>query len=103
MMLKDPALNTFLNSKEFDIMLLNVANDDVISFKNNNGWLSNHPLTTMLFSETEKTWNQIKDTYETSFKELVFGKFPSANEIMNTLKVVAKRLKTIEWTLEIEK
>ena len=57
----------------------------------------------LLFSETENTWNQIKDTYETSFKELVFGEFPSENEIMNTLKVVAERLKTIEWNIEMEK
>jgi len=103
MMLKDDELNSFFNSKEFDIMFLKVANDDVISFKNNNDWLSNHPTTTILFSDTEKTWNQIKDTYETSFKELVFGEFPSENEIMNTMKRVAERLKTIEWNIETEK
>ncbi len=103
MMLKDDELKSFFNSKEFDVMLLKVANDDVISFKNNNSWLSNHPINTILFSETESTWNQIKDTYETSFKELVFGEFPSENEIMNTLKVVAERLKTIEWNIETEK
>jgi hypothetical protein len=103
MMLKDSELNSFFNSKEFDVMLLKVANDDVISFKNNNKWLSNHPTTTILFSETENTWNHIKDTYETNFKELVFGEFPSENEIMNTLKIVAERLKTIEWNIETEK
>jgi len=103
MMLKDAELNSFFNSKEFDVMLIKVANDDVISFKNNNKWLSNHPTTAILFSETENTWNQIKDTYETRFKELVFGEFPSENEIMNTLKIVAERLKTIEWNIETEK
>jgi hypothetical protein len=103
MMLKDTDLNTFFNSKEFDILLLKVANDDVISFKNNNGWLSNHPITAILFSDTENTWSQIKNTYENSFKELVFGEFPAENEIMNTLKVVSERLKTIEWDIEIEK
>ena len=103
MVLKDAELNSFFNSKEFDVMLLKVANDDVISFKNNNKWLSNHPINTILFSETENTWNQIKDTYETSFKELVFGEFPSENEIMNTLKVVAERLKTIEWNIKTKK
>lgn len=103
MMLKDEKLNAFFNSKEFDKMLLKVANDDVISFKNNNKWLSNHPAQAVLFSETENTWNQIKETYETSFKELVFGEFPSGNEIMNTLIVVSERLKTIEWNIETEK
>jgi len=102
MMLKDDELKSFFNSKEFDVMLLKVANDDVISFKNNNSWLSNHPINTILFSETENTWNQVKDTYETSFKELVFGEFPSENKIMKTLKVVAERLKKIKWNIETE-
>jgi len=102
MMLKDDELKSFFNSKEFDVMLLKVAKDDVISFKNNNSWLSNHPINTILFSETENTWNQVKDTYETSFKELVFGEFPSENKIMKTLKVVAERLKKIKWNIETE-
>ena len=103
MMLKDTELNSFFNSTEFDSMLLKIANDDVLSFKNNNKWLSNHPITTILFSDTENVWNQIKGTYETSFKELVFGEFPKGNEIMNTLIAVANRLKTIEWNIETEK
>lgn len=103
MMLKDDELNSFFNSTAFDVMLLKVANDDVQSFKNNNNWLSNHPITAILFSDTENTWNQIKDIYETRFKELVFGEFPSENEIMNTIKVIAKRLKTVVWNIETEK
>lgn len=103
MMLKNAELNSFLNSAEFDIMLLKVANDDVLSFKNNNKWLSNHPMTAILFSDTKNIWNQINVTYETSFKELVFGEFPSENEILNSLLEVAKRLKTIVWNIETEK
>jgi hypothetical protein len=100
MILKDAELNSFFNSTEFDVMLLKVANDDVQSFKNNNEWLSNHPSTTILFSDTENIWNKIKDTYETSFKELVFGDFPSENEILNTLKIVTERSRTIEWYIK---
>ena len=103
MMLKDTELNSFFNSTEFDSMLLKVANDDVLSFKNNNKWLSNHPITTILFSDTENVWNQIKSAYETSFKELIFGEFPNEKEIMNTLIAVANRLKKIEWNIETEK
>ena len=101
MMLKDVELNSFLNSTVFDTLLLKVANDDVLSFKNNNEWLSNHPITTILFSDTKNTWNQIKGTYETSFKELVFGEFPKEEEILNTLIVLANRLKTIEWDIKL--
>lgn len=81
-------------------MLLKVANDDVLSFKNNNKWLSNHPMTAILFSDTEHTWNQIKNTYSSSFKELVFGEFPAENEISDTLVSLANRLKTIKWNIE---
>lgn len=101
MMLKDAELNSFFNSKEFGLMLLNVANEDVLSFKNNNDWLSNHPYNTILFSDTENTWNQMKDTYENNFKDLVFGKTPTQEDILNTLKIVATRLKPIEWKIII--
>jgi len=84
MMLKDTELNSFFYSTEFHTMILKVANDDVLSFKNNNKWLSNHPKTTILFSDTENVWNQIKGTYETNFKELVFGEFPNEKEIRVT-------------------
>jgi hypothetical protein len=102
MLLKEAELITFFNSSELDEMLLKVANDDVISFKNNNKWLSNHPTTAILFSDTESTWGQIAATYETSFKELVFGEFPTGSEIMNTLKIIAERLKTIEWNIDTD-
>ncbi len=103
MIIKDAELNSFFNSTEFDVMLLKVANDDVQSFKNNNEWLSNHPSTTILFSDTENIWNKIKDTYETSFKELVFGEFPEEKEILNSLISLSNRLNKIEWNIVIEK
>ncbi len=103
MILKNTDLNSFFNSTKFDSMLLKVANDDVLSFKNNNKWLSNHPKTTILFSDTKNVWNQIKNTYETSFKELVFGEFPEEKEILNTLTTVVSRLNKIEWNIVIEK
>lgn len=103
MMLKDTELNSFFNSSEFNSMLLKVANDDVLSFKSNNKWLSNHPKTTILFSDTKNVWNQIKNTYETSFKELVFGEFPKEQEILKTLISLSNRLNKIVWDIETEK
>ncbi|MCF6239053.1 MAG: nucleotidyl transferase AbiEii/AbiGii toxin family protein, partial [Candidatus Marinimicrobia bacterium] len=63
------------NSTKFDSMLLKVANDDVLSFKNNNKWLSNHPMTTILFSDTKNTWNQT---------QLIAISTPSAKEVVVT-------------------
>lgn len=98
--LKDKDINSFFQSTEFKTMLLRVANDDIVSFKNNNHWLANHPTTVILFSETENTWEKIKQVYTNRFNELVFGELPGETEILSTLKTVANRLRTVEWNIE---
>ncbi|QQS30034.1 MAG: nucleotidyl transferase AbiEii/AbiGii toxin family protein [Sphingobacteriales bacterium] len=100
LMLKDNNLNAFFQSEAFDSMLLRVANDDIVSFKNNNEWLAGHPSTAIIFSKTADTWNKIKTVYTGSFSELVFGELPAETEIMDTLTTIADRLKTIEWNIK---
>lgn len=101
LMLKDENLKSFFQSDEFETMLLRVANDDIASFKNNNGWLANHPVTTIIFSDTEDTWNKIKDVYTRSFNELVFGELPPETDILKTLTTIADRLKPIVWNIKL--
>lgn len=101
LMLKDDNLNSFFQSSEFETMLLLVANDDITSFKNNNGWLANHPTTAIIFSDTLDTWNKIKNAYTSSFSELVFGELPNETEIQKTLTTVANRLKSIKWNIKL--
>jgi len=100
LMLKDKNLKSFFQSYEFENMLLRVANDDVVSFKNNNEWLANHPNTAIIFSNTAETWNKIKPAYTGSFRELVFGKLPDETDILKTLTTVAGRLKPIKWNVK---
>jgi len=80
-------------------MLLRVANDDIVSFKNNNEWLANHPSKAIIFSKTADTWNKIKDVYKGSFSELVFGELPDEKEILKTLTNISDRLKNVEWNI----
>lgn len=101
LMLKDQGLNNFFNSDEFEPMVLRVGNDDVESFKNNNKWLSNHPSNSIIFSETEDTWNKIRSVYENSFSELVFGELPNEMEIVNTLMEVSNKLKSVKWDIKL--
>ena len=103
MMLKNDELNTFFNSKEFTEMLILVANDDVLSFKNNNSWLLNHPTSAVLFADPVDTWVKIQNVYLTSFKDLVFGEFPTEKEILDSLINIAKRLKSIEWKIDLKR
>lgn len=100
LMLKDKDLKSFFHSSEFETMLLQVANDDMISFKNNNQWLSNHPASVILFSDTISTWNKIKNVYATTFRELVFGELPNEVEVLNSLIAVANKLADIEWNIK---
>ena len=79
-------------------MLIKVGKDDIISFKNNNGWLSNHPSMEIIFLDPEATWFKIKNTYA-NFKEMVTGTLPLEKDMINTLKTIADQLKTIRWKL----
>lgn len=92
----------FLQSSDFDTMLLKVARDDVVSFKNNNRWLAHHPKDALIFRETETVWNEIKATYNSDFRNLVYGDFPDDAGVLETLKAIAKRLFSIVWIIEID-
>ena len=96
-MLEDEKMFIFFNSPDFDNILTKVGDDDVISFKNNNGWLSDHPSTAIIFANPDETWQQIKTEYFTTFKGLVTGNLPSESQLIHTLKTVAKRLAGVEW------
>ncbi len=100
LILKEENLKSFFESDEFETMLLQVANDDIASFKNNNKWLANHPTTAIIFSDTADTWNKIKSTYTGNFSELVFDKLPDEMEILKSLTTIADRLKPIEWNIK---
>jgi len=99
--LENRAFNKFFQSNEFERLILKVANDDIISFKNNNDWLKNHPKTAIIFSDTQNVWLKIKTTYFTTFKELVYGALPSEKDILKTLKTISKRLENIEWKIKM--
>ncbi len=99
-LLKNKSITTFFNSIDFDRMLQKVGNDDVFSFKSNNEWLKEHPASALIFHKPESTWEQLKNTYNGNFKELVYGKFPVELEILETIKIVAERLTMIDWKIE---
>lgn len=102
-LLQQDEYNAFFQSPEFDEMLLKVASDDVISFKNNNQWLAHHPKDALLFNDTENVWNVLKGVYNGDFRNLVYGSFPDDTSVLDTLKKIKERLSKIDWTVEIEK
>ena len=100
-LLKQKELFNFFHSIEFEKMLLIVANDDVASFKNNNDWLNNHPADALIFGELDLVWNDLKGTYNSSFRNLVYGDLPNEKAVFATLKAVKERLVLITWNIEI--
>ena len=94
-------INSFFHSKDFDMMLLKVANDDVKSYKNNNLWLQFHPSKALIFADTETVWKSLKESYNGSFRNLVFGDFPKDKEILVTLLKIRDRLLMVEWNVNL--
>lgn len=101
-LLKQDEFLEFFHSRAFDEMLIKVANDDVVSFKNNNQWLIHHPNEALVFKDLEKVWNTISTSYSNDFKDLVYGDLPNQDDVLNTLKMIQSRLKGISWTVKIE-
>lgn len=93
-------VRTFFNSNDFESMLLRVSADDIVSFKNNNEWLANHPSKAIIFSDTKNTWNQIRYTYFTTFADLVYGDLPTEIQMLDTLDIVGQKLTTINWVIK---
>ena len=99
LMISAGSIKSFFESAEFDKMLVKVGKDDFISYKNNNAWLKNHPCTALIFEDPKTTWNRIKSTYRTIFKDLVIGKLPNEDALVDTLKKITKRMKHIRWEI----
>jgi hypothetical protein len=91
----------FFQSSNFEQMLLKVANDDVVSFKNNNKWLNHHPKEAIIFKDLDRVWGEMKGTYNNEFKNLVYGEFPKEHDVLETIKVINKKISTISWNIRI--
>jgi hypothetical protein len=44
----------------------------------------------------------LKPTYETDFKNLVYGNFPGEKELLKTLEMIKKRLLSVDWKIKID-
>ena len=90
----------FFDSEDFEEMLLRVASDDLVSFKNSNKWLIHHPSDAIIFKELGKVWIELKTSYESEFRNLVYGDLPTELELFNTLEKIKERLLSITWTIQ---
>jgi hypothetical protein len=102
-LLQQEEFKTFIESEEFEEMLLKVANDDVSSFKNNNHWLAHHPNDSLFFKSLDEIWeSELKDIYLNEFKNLVYGELPEENKVLESLKKLKEIMSKIDWKINLE-
>jgi len=94
-------IQEFFSTSDFDMMLKTVAEDDVIGYKNNNQWLRKQPSEAMIFKNPEGVWEQLRNTYNTNFKNLVYGELPNEIDILKAIQKVSKRLESIKWNIKV--
>ena len=99
-LLKNENIREFFTTKDFDKLLLKVANDDILSFKSDNEWLQNHPTQAMIFKESKEVWSKLKTTYFSTFSKLIYGELPNDKEILETLNTIKERMENINWKIE---
>ncbi len=99
-MLKDEEIRQFLKSSDFEKMLIKVGQDDLVSYKNHNEWIPEHPKTALIFAKPQETWANLSSEYQSRFKDLIIGELPDEQELIETLNIVADRLKTVNWIIK---
>jgi hypothetical protein len=99
-LLKQKEFSDFLASKDFESMILKVAQDDILSFRNNNLWLHYHPNNSIFFKDLESIWPQLRTVFNGEFRNLVFGEFPDDKNVYNTLNKIKSRLSKIKWKMD---
>lgn len=98
-LLKEDRISSFLYSKDFEVMLVQVGKDDDKAIPNDKEWLLKHPSDSLFFSKTEEVWKTIGKTYNSSFKELLIGKLPNENNVLKSLLSIGNRMKSIKWSV----
>lgn len=99
MILSNGSIASFFESTGFSDMMQKVGKDDFISYRNDNEWLKSHPCDAMIFKEPERTWDRIRNTYRTIFKDLVMGDLPDEKELISTLWKIKNRMKAMDWRI----
>lgn len=94
-LLQRQEIQSFFHSADFEVLLKKVIKEDKESFKSNNHWLQYQLSDSLIFSDTENVWKELRGTYHGAFKNLVFGELPKEEEIINNLLAIKSKLEEI--------
>ncbi len=98
-LLQEYRITSFLESDNFEKMLLQVGKDEDKAIPNDKEWLSKPPSESLFFKETERVWRNLSNTYTGTFKELLTGGLPDEKEVLQSLVKIGIRLKEIKWNI----
>ncbi len=98
-LLQRDKISSFLQSEDFEKMLLQVGKDDDKAIPNDKEWLSAHPSKSLFFSQTETVWESLSKTYSGAFRELLTEDLPEEREVLQSLMKIAVRLKEVKWVI----
>jgi predicted nucleotidyltransferase component of viral defense system len=91
-LLQQPALQEFLASPAFEMLLAEVRADDARNQEFQGEWAT-HPLArARLFADAGRTWQELVPTYQGAFRQLVYGNLPPAAAVQQSLTGIAVRL-----------
>ncbi|WP_333578132.1 nucleotidyl transferase AbiEii/AbiGii toxin family protein [Sphingobacterium sp.] len=89
-----------LQSEDFFKMLLNVANRDAKSFRNNYHWLKYHPADSLFFHKLNENWNiHFSQVYNRKFSLFESSQLPPDYLILETLNLIKNRLNSLPWDI----
>lgn len=95
-------VKTFINSTDFELMINRVGQDDVAGYRNNNAWLNYHPKEALIFKSSDQAWAELESTYSKDFRGLVYGEFPSPEQVFSSLKFLAERMTGVAWEVRVD-
>ncbi len=98
-LLQQEKISSFLQSDDFEEMLLQVGRDDDKAIPNDKEWLSTHPSKSLFFNQTEAVWKSLSKTYSGPFRELLTGDLPEERDVLQSLLRIGLRLKEVKWVI----
>jgi len=90
-------IKTFLESPDFQEMVLKVASNDLEAYKDSRACLKIHPKEALFFRELDKVWKQMLITYTSTFKDLVYEDFPKEQDVYTSLLLIKEKINAIYW------
>lgn len=93
-LLKDEECNSYLN-EDFSRNLLDLIDHDKKEYDTPPKWKMSDILSSILFTDFDNSWNDIKMSYETELSRLAYEKIPSSEEIRISVKSLMQYVKSI--------